>query len=133
MAGDQYQIGGNLGDLEHLIARYDGEIRFTDTILGRILEVLAAASPGRSTLVVVTADHGEEFFDHGGKGHKKNLHAETVNVPLLVKYPTGADRAWGINFTRTVPRSLERSAGAGPAESEWRVAQFGSLLGVDMG
>ena len=37
--------------------------------------------------MIVTADHGEEFFEHGEKGHKNNLHAETVHVPLVVKLP----------------------------------------------
>jgi hypothetical protein len=55
-----------------------------------------------------------------------------IAVPFeILKYPAGEGRVWGINFTRTVPRSLERSAWAGPAESEWRVAQFGRLVDLE--
>jgi arylsulfatase A-like enzyme len=41
-------------------------------------------------VIIVTADHGEEFFEHGKKGHKNNLYAESVHVPLIVKYPQGS-------------------------------------------
>jgi arylsulfatase A-like enzyme len=74
-------------DLEHLIARYDAEIRFTDTILSRIFEALNAASLMEQTLVVVTADHGEEFFEHRGKGHQHTLFDEVIRVPLVFYWP----------------------------------------------
>ena len=58
--------------------------------------------------------------------------AVEIEVPFeILKYPTGTGRAWGINFTRTVPRQLETSVWAGPGESEWRVAQFGGLAGIE--
>jgi arylsulfatase A-like enzyme len=73
-------------DYAHLMALYDAEIRFTDEILGRILKRLA--SLGRPPpLVVVTADHGEEFFEHGGKGHQRTLFDEVVRVPLVLNWP----------------------------------------------
>ena len=74
-------------DLEHLIALYDGEIRFTDDILGRILAELERRVDPASVLLVVTADHGEEFFDHGQKGHQKTLYDEVVRVPMIVRWP----------------------------------------------
>jgi arylsulfatase A-like enzyme len=42
--------------------------------------------PARS-LVVVTGDHGEEFFEHGGKGHQRSVFEELVRVPLIVRWP----------------------------------------------
>lgn len=74
-------------DLQHLVALYDGEIRFTDEILGRILDAMDRSGRLRDALVVVTADHGEEFFEHGGKGHQKTLFDEVVRVPLIVRWP----------------------------------------------
>jgi arylsulfatase A-like enzyme len=74
-------------DLEHLIARYDAEIRFTDTILSQIIDALEAASMMERTLVVVTADHGEEFFEHQGKGHQRTLFDEVIRVPLIFYWP----------------------------------------------
>jgi arylsulfatase A-like enzyme len=84
-------------DLRHLLALYDGEIRFTDDNLGRILAALDAHGRLRDALVVVTADHGEEFFEHGGKGHQKSLFDEVVRVPLVFRWPGGlpADRVIG--------------------------------------
>lgn len=74
-------------DREHLIALYDGEIRFTDEILGEILGVLRERGLLEDALVAVTADHGEEFFEHGGKGHQKTLFDEVVRVPLILHWP----------------------------------------------
>jgi arylsulfatase A-like enzyme len=70
-----------------ILAEYDGELRWTDAHLGRLFALLRERGLWDDTLVIVTADHGEEFFDHGDKGHKNNLYAETVHVPLIVKYP----------------------------------------------
>ena len=74
-------------DLDHLIALYDGEIRFTDEILGKILAALERRGRMQDTLLVITADHGEEFFEHGGKGHQRTLFDEVVRVPLIVRWP----------------------------------------------
>jgi arylsulfatase A-like enzyme len=73
--------------LDWLRAQYAGEIRWTDEHLGQLFALLRERGLWDGALVIVTADHGEEFFDHGEKGHKNNLYAETVRVPLLVKYP----------------------------------------------
>ncbi len=79
--------GMDAGRLAWLRAQYDGEIRWTDEHLGALFALLRERGLWDGALVIVTADHGEEFFDHGEKGHKNNLYAETVRVPLLVKYP----------------------------------------------
>lgn len=76
-------------DLEWLIAQYDGEIRCTDDLLGRLFDRMKGLGLWENTIVVITADHGEEFFEHGAKGHKNNLFVESVRVPLVVKW---ADR-----------------------------------------
>ncbi len=73
--------------LTHLIDLYDGEIAYTDHELGRLLEGLRSAGIADSALVVVMADHGEEFLDHGGLGHGHTLYQELLNVPLVVSGP----------------------------------------------
>ena len=65
---------------ERARAYYRGEVAFTDRELGRLL---AGLPP--DTLVLVTADHGEEFRDHGGMGHGHTLFQELLHVPLIVK------------------------------------------------
>lgn len=79
-------------DLAHLLALYDGEIRYADTEVGRVLDHLAARGLDRSTLVVVTSDHGEEFLDHGSWEHQKTLYEEVTRVPLAIAGPGIAPR-----------------------------------------
>ena len=74
-------------DLAHLLARYDGEIRWTDDTIASMLRTLASAGLLDDTLVVVTADHGDEFLEHGGKGHQATLYDEVVHGPLIVWAP----------------------------------------------
>jgi choline-sulfatase len=74
-------------DLEHLVALYDGEIRFTDDMLGEILTALGSRGRLENTLIVITADHGEEFFEHGSKGHQRTLFDEVARVPLIFHLP----------------------------------------------
>jgi arylsulfatase A-like enzyme len=77
------------GQLRFVISQYDGEIRWTDESVGMLFRLLKEKGLWENTAVVVTSDHGEEFFDHG---HKHNLYAETVRVPLIIKYPRGRPR-----------------------------------------
>ena len=74
-------------EIDHLLARYDGEILFTDEQIGRILDRLDALGLGDDTIVAVTADHGEEFFEHGSKGHLAGVYDELLLVPWIVRFP----------------------------------------------
>ncbi|MBN2489844.1 MAG: sulfatase-like hydrolase/transferase [Planctomycetes bacterium] len=75
------------GSREDLISRYDGEIRWTDATLAAIFEALDRRGLKDRSILLVTADHGEAFFEHGHHGHRFTLHDEEVRVPLLVRYP----------------------------------------------
>jgi arylsulfatase A-like enzyme len=70
------------------VAQYDGEIRCTDEYLGRLFGVLRDLGLWENTAIIVTADHGEEFYDHGRNSHKNTLYQESLHVPLIVK-PAG--------------------------------------------
>lgn len=76
-------------DLENLIARYDGGIAWVDSQLARLFARLEELGLARDTLVVVTSDHGEEFFEHGGKTHRGSVYPEVLCVPLLMRWPAG--------------------------------------------
>jgi choline-sulfatase len=67
--------------------RYDGEVHYVDAEIGRLFQFLARRGAEEGTLVVVTADHGEEFFDHGGWYHAEELYDESVRVPWIVAGP----------------------------------------------
>jgi len=71
----------------HVLALYDAEVRFTDETIGLILDALAKRGRLDRTLVVVTSDHGDEFLDHGGKGHRHSLYQELLRVPLVFRLP----------------------------------------------
>jgi len=70
-----------------LAALYDGEIAFTDASFGALMAALRARGLAEKTIVVVTADHGEEFTDHGGFEHGYTLYRELVHVPLVMHVP----------------------------------------------
>jgi arylsulfatase A-like enzyme len=84
---DEIRPGAAPRDVDHAVALYDGEIAWVDANIGRILARLRAQGLDRNTIVAVTADHGEEFLDHGQAGHFKTLYDEVVRVPLIVRYP----------------------------------------------
>lgn len=72
---------------QSLVARYDGEIRYTDEQFGRLWEALEERGLWDGSLVILTSDHGEEFWDHGGFEHGHTHYREMLRVPLLVKRP----------------------------------------------
>jgi arylsulfatase A-like enzyme len=73
-------------------ALYDGELRFTDLHLGRLLDHLRAKGLYDRTVVVVTGDHGEGFGEHGIELHGYHLYAPQTRVPMIVRVPGVAPR-----------------------------------------
>jgi arylsulfatase A-like enzyme len=65
--------------------RYEAEVRAADRAIGTLIAHFRAARP--KATVIVTADHGEEFGDHGGSFHGSSLYDEQVRVPLLWSSP----------------------------------------------
>lgn len=85
----KFRRGMDPRDREHVVALYDGEIAFVDEYLGKLFDDLAERGLWDDTLVIVTSDHGDEFLEHGYKGHRRNLYQSTLQVPLVVKMPRG--------------------------------------------
>lgn len=70
------------------ISNYDLELVNADRHLGFVLDMLRSNSERwDKTIVIVTADHGEEFREHGETQHANNCHVESLHVPLLVRIP----------------------------------------------
>jgi arylsulfatase len=88
--------------LRDLIARYDGAIAYTDDTLRHFVDDLRTRGILDRTILVITSDHGEEMFEHGSFGHWQTLHAEQLQVPLLIRLPGG--RSGGIRISE--PASL---------------------------
>lgn len=80
--------GPELVDLqERMINSYKNSILHADQVAGRILDALEAAGELENTIVVVTGDHGEEFFENLAWGHTSNFSPEQINVPFYMRGP----------------------------------------------
>jgi arylsulfatase A-like enzyme len=66
---------------------YDREVRFTDDQLAGFIGSLRELGLADRTIVIITSDHGEEFGEHGDRGHGRSLHREVLAVPLIVWAP----------------------------------------------
>jgi arylsulfatase len=106
-----------------LVDRYDTEIRHADAGVGRLLASLERQGATRAnTWVAVTADHGEEFLDHGRLLHSHTLYDELLHVPLIVRGPTTPA---GLRVAEQVPTialmpTLLAAAGQSTAELDER-------------
>jgi len=99
------------GVRQGLMDLYDGEIAFNDEHFGRLLDRLESEGLYDDTLIVLTADHGEEFEDHGRWEHGLSLYQEMLHVPLVVKLPAGRNaglrRAEQVSQIDIAPTLLE--------------------------
>jgi len=66
---------------------YDGEISYTDQMLGKFIATMKEMNIWDQTLVIFTADHGEGLGDHGEKTHAIFIYDSTLHVPLIMRYP----------------------------------------------
>ncbi len=71
-------------ELDYMLRLYDEEILASDQALGALVEGLEARDASERTVLAVTADHGEEFWDHGGYEHGHTLFGELTRVPLVL-------------------------------------------------
>jgi arylsulfatase A-like enzyme len=83
---------------------YDGEVAYLDEHLGQLFAWLKAEGLYDDTLLILTGDHGEEFQEHGGWWHGQTLYQEQIAVPLIIKYPGGAQ---GGSVVTDLVRSLD--------------------------
>lgn len=80
------ELEENMTLLNHTKAEYDAGIRATDDFLADFMDLLKEEEMYEDTIIIVTADHGEEFYDHGGWLHNQ-VYNEVIHVPLIVKLP----------------------------------------------
>ncbi|HEY8019700.1 MAG TPA: sulfatase [Thermoanaerobaculia bacterium] len=99
----------------HRLALYDGALRFVDEEVRRLYRRLEATGRAQQTLVVITSDHGEEFWDHAlaegaigadprgfwGVGHGHSMYEELLRVPLILHGP-------GVAANRRVPCAVRQ-------------------------
>jgi len=96
---------------DYIRALYHEEVRHTDVGIGELLGALDELGLAEGTLVIVTADHGEELLERGWLGHTRTLYDEVVRVPLLVRPPgpvrAGRVRAGPVSLTAIAPTVLD--------------------------
>jgi len=80
--------------VSYVISQYDAEIFFDDSLLGRLIAKLESTGQMNNTIIVITADHGEDFLDHPGAfGHIGVPHETQVRVPLIMRIPGAEAKA----------------------------------------
>jgi arylsulfatase len=96
-----------------LIDLYDAEIRYNDEYIGEFLDELRDRGILEQSLVIVTADHGDAFGEHGYYEHPRHLHDEITHVPLFVRRPNGESESVGtpvstLDIVATIEESTMR-------------------------
>lgn len=115
-------------DKEHIRAIYDSNISYQDEVIGKLIAKLEAWGVWDETMLVITADHGDELWEDGRVGHQYGQNETLVHVPLLIRYPPLfpaariAHASEGIDLLPTFAEALGQ-----PADPEW---QGVSLVGV---
>jgi arylsulfatase A-like enzyme len=90
------------------IDMYDCEILYTDKQIGDLLNKLKEYNLFDNSIIIFTADHGEEFREHGGRFHSQTVYEEVVHVPCVIKFPnaefTGKREGifYGLDFMPTL-------------------------------
>jgi len=72
---------------EQIEIMYAAAVRAADERVGSVIDLLKARGMWADTLFIVTADHGEELYDHGGWQHDQSVYEELVRVPLIIRVP----------------------------------------------
>lgn len=85
-----YTIGQAEGKTPFI--RYLAEVKYVGMQLGLLRKVLDETGLAKRTLLIVTADHGEAFGEHGQQYHAATVYEELLHVPLIVHYPGGKSR-----------------------------------------
>jgi arylsulfatase A-like enzyme len=80
-------------DQDYVRDLYDGEVAFMDSQIGRFLDEMKTLGLYDNSMIVVVADHGEEFWDHDGFEHGHTLYDELVHIPMIMKLPSDIDPA----------------------------------------
>jgi arylsulfatase A-like enzyme len=108
----------------HNVDWYDGSIRGMDEEIRRVIERIDELGLRGRVLVVVAADHGEEFLEHGRSFHGQSVYGELGNVPLILwqpgTIPAGTVVEETVSMVDVMPTLLEMSRLTGPKEMQGR-------------
>jgi len=77
--------------IQRLLSLYCGEIGYVDYIIGKIIKELRKTGLLEKTIIVITSDHGEEFYDHKSWGHSHTMYNELLYIPMIFYIPDHPD------------------------------------------
>jgi len=80
-------IGENITDIEYVVAQYDGEIRYADDNLGKLLDLLEDLGISDEIVMILTSDHGESLGEHHFYFDHHEVYETTIRIPLIIRYP----------------------------------------------
>jgi len=129
LVSDEMLAASIMREREQMLDMYDGEIAWVDSQLGRLLAGLREMGVTEGALVMITADHGEEFVEHGFYGHGHSLYQELLHVPLIVSgpgIPRGAVETATVSLIDIMPTIL-LFAGLEPPQEVEGLNLLGSL------
>lgn len=110
-------------DLDFLVSQYDGEIRYVDDCLRELFRRLTEIGFLDNAVVLITADHGEEFGDHGGLLHRNTLFEELVRIPFILwgrDVPAGVVDPVLVSMVDIAPTLLAAAGVSPPSTLEGR-------------
>jgi arylsulfatase len=124
---NQGRVRPRTEEIAHLVRLYDGNLAYADREVGLLRRALEEAGLWDRTVVIATADHGEQLYEHGYISHSAQVYEESTHVPLVVRFPggkgpRGARVRAPVDLLDVAPTVLDvfGLAGAGRAASEFR-------------
>jgi arylsulfatase A-like enzyme len=107
-------------DLDVLIPLYEAEVRYVDDKLGEVIAAMEDNGFFENSIIIVTADHGEEFFEHGEYGHGKTHYNEVISVPMIIYTPDGDPGAtdYPASLIDIMPTVLDYVGAEVPADTD---------------
>jgi len=114
-------------DRQALIDGYDNSLAYLDAQIGRLVKVLKSSPAGNNTIILITADHGEAFGEHGAYQHGNDLHREEIHVPLIVYgagIPTGKRIAPPVAIRKLFATAIDLALGNEVPLHAYSLARF---------
>ncbi len=80
------EVSATQADRDYIEATYDENLLYGDHEVGRVIQKLKDMKLYDDTILIITADHGEAFWEHNFQGHNSQLYEESIRIPLVIKF-----------------------------------------------
>jgi membrane-anchored protein YejM (alkaline phosphatase superfamily) len=123
-SGFNYLAISQRDEMATLFSRYRNSVFYEDALVGEVLKQLADRKLLEKTIVVISADHGHEFYEHGYFGYNGAFTPEEIEVPLVLYVPGMAPRTHDYLTTgQDIPATVLKLAGVGDEPSTYSVGR----------